>query len=193
MANSIFIFCSPAEVYKGMKERDVARAYERMAIQDYDKFVSFYEDYEKWKETSDITEIIGKKQSMPIVMQGFCAQDVSKFGNVEGIFVSSSFLFNPKNKQNPNALLPDLDIVEINGENNNLAAQEIERFYQQYGWRTSQFTEKIETLRVNSNLGSRYRGNEIQIYSPDDLIKVAKEIVGYDSQRLCWREQEEKR
>ena len=114
-AQNLTIFCNPASAYHGMREKEVARAYETMAVNEYDNLVKFFSAYEKWKEIPDFVDGFWKKENLHIRLQAFVGQEVERVGEVEGPLYSASYMFNPINPQKPKRLLPDLDVVSMDG------------------------------------------------------------------------------
>jgi len=186
------VFCNPAEAYKGMTEEQAAAEYKTMAVEDYDKFVEFLGWYDKFKLKRDVVvPKVAKKQEMDLLLTGFLMQGVKSFGpNVSGPFISSSYLFNPVNPQSRELILPDLDIVSIEGEGEYLgkAVSALTAFYNLYGWKTRAIPEtNFPTISVTPSRESRLKGYVV-IHDPIELRKTAHELVGYNSERLCWRE-----
>lgn len=189
---NLAVFCSPAESYKGMREREVVKVYRQMAIDGYDAFVRFSPDYENSKNIPDLVSDVGKKQGLRLSLQAFLGQDVEKFGDIQGEFISSSYLFNPFNPDKPKRLLPDLDVIDLCGENVEDVAEEVVDFYERHEWKTEVFFGEIPTKvfepSINSRLWKMQRKSHLRlaIHDLNSLREIAQRIVGYNPNKLCW-------
>ena len=98
----LIVFCNPGNAYKGKREHEVAIDYTSMAIDDYDKLVSFDKSYSDFVDTPDFETKIGKKRNKDLISTLFAQQPVIRVGSINLSFVSSSYLFNPEyNHKNP--------------------------------------------------------------------------------------------
>jgi hypothetical protein len=183
--SELIVFCNPQRVYAGEPEQDIARDYTKMAIEDYDKLVSFDKEYLHYVETPDYGSVVGKKNGRNLRLTLFAQQPMIKVGNIGESFTSSSYLFNPEST-NGELLLPDLDIVQISGAFQvRRAANTIGDFYKKFGWRTYVFEGTVgDRMKINS---ATNRFNQpIEILNPDVLREIAKEKVGYSLADLCF-------
>ena len=112
--SELIIFCNPKQVYSGKLEQEVARDYTKMAIEDYDKLISFDKKYMTFVETPDYETVVGQKNGRNLLLILFANQPMIRIGSINNRFKSSSYLFNPES-ENEEVLLPDLDIVQIDG------------------------------------------------------------------------------
>lgn len=189
---STFVFCVPGEAYGGRRERAAASAYKRMAIRGYDALVDFSRGYNKWKEHTDFKRYVGRKGNMELVVQGFVEQQVTRVGAVEGRLNSSSFLFNPINPQFPERMLPDLDVIQLDGERAQEAAQQIAEFYDIFRWKPTIFSGELPIITVNTSKGSRFLSmgehslRRLAVVDPSALGHLAQDIAGYNPQRIYW-------
>ncbi len=182
--SELIVFCNPRQVYAGKLELDIAREYTKMAIDDYDKLISFDEKYLPFVETPDYEFCIGKKGSRNLLLNLFAQQPMTRVGDVYENFKSSSYLFNPESKEE--LCLPDLDVVQIEGDYQvRDAAKTIKQFYESFGWEAYIFDGQIEERIVVNPISDRYDG-PIEIIPPGILREIAEETVGYDVEGLCF-------
>ncbi|MFC2142878.1 hypothetical protein ACFLQN_00595 [Candidatus Aenigmatarchaeota archaeon] len=183
--SELIVFCNPGQVYRGRSELDVARAYTEMAITEYDRLVGFRSDYSDHAETPDFEYVTGRKGGRDLQLTLFARQPMIKVGNVNAPFTSSSYLFNPT-IEHRDLLLPDLDIVQLDGPSQvRDAADAISEFYRDHGWTVHIFDGSVPKTTTVKPTSDRL-GGSIEIYSPDVLREIAKERVGYDKDRLCF-------
>ena len=187
----LIVFCNPGNAYKGKKEHEVAIDYTSMAIDDYDNIISFDKTYSKFVNTPDYKAKIGEKRNKDLILTVFAQQPVIRVGNINSSFVSSSYLFNPKHN-NPNyisdkeLLLPDLDIIQIEGFSKaKEAANIIKEFYEKYGWSVYIFDGTINKREKIQPTSKRF-DERLEIISPKALMSIAKEKVNYSLDDLCF-------
>ena len=183
--SELIIFCIPQQVYAGKPEQDIAKEYTKMAIEDYDRLISFDENYMPFVEAPDYGSVVGQKNERNLLLTLFAQQPMIRVGDINNNFLSSSYLFNPESSDE-GLLLPDLDIIQINGDSQvREAANTIKQFYEEFGWRAYIFEGKItERKEINPAYG-RYK-QPIEIIDPDVLREIAKEKVGYSLTDLCF-------
>src|SRR3989344_4985337 len=182
----LFVFCNPRETYRMMNEREAARTYTKMAIEDYDSLISFDKSYVPFLATPDKIDCAGEKENKTLFLTLFAQQQINRIGNMTRMFTSSSYLFNPEFLNTEGLLLPDLDVVQISGEKYaGRAARLIANFYRGYGWSTCILEGAIRKRLVTLN-NSRSLGN-VRIADYVDLVRLAHEHVGYDLERLCFK------
>ena len=183
--SELIIFCNPRQVYQGKLEQDVARDYTKMAIEDYDRLIFFDKKYMPFVETPDYETIVGQKNGKNLLLTLFANQPMIRVGTIDNRFQSSSYLFNPES-ESEDLLLPDLDIVQINGVSQvRDAANTIKQFYDKFGWQTYIFDGKISDKKEINPTSDRYN-HSIQIINPEILRDIAKEKVGYNPKDLCF-------
>lgn len=183
--SELIIFCNPKQVYSGKLEKDIDRDYTKMAIEDYDKLISFNEEYMPFVEIPDYESVVGQKNGRNLLFALFFNQPVIKVGHINSKFQSSSYLFNPKSIDE-SLLLPDLDIIQIEGVSQvRDAANTIKKFYEAFGWQTYIFDGKIEDKKEIKPTSNRYN-QSIQIIDPKILREIAKEKVNYNLTDLCF-------
>jgi len=183
--SELIIFCNPKQVYLGKLEQDVARDYTKMAIEDYDKLISFDKKYIPFVETPDYESIVGQKNGRNLLLTLFANQPMIRVGDINNKFQSSSYLFNPESSDE-DLLLPDLDIVQIDGVSQvRDAANSIKHFYEMFGWQAYIFDGKIEDKKEINPTSNRYN-QPIQIINPEILKEIAKEKVRYSLTDLCF-------
>lgn len=181
----LIIFCNPMQAYSRKLEQDVARDYTQMAIDDYDKLIHFDEKYMSFVETPDYQSITGQKNGRNLLLSLFANQPIIRVGDIDNRFQSSSYLFNPESNDEK-LLLPDLDIVQIEGIYQvRDAANIIEQFYEQYGWQVYIFDGKITDKKEISPNSNRFN-QSIQMINPEVLREIAKEKVNYSLTDLCF-------
>jgi len=193
------VFANPGETYRGMREADVAQAYRDLAIRDYDVFVEFSEGYKPFKEKPDVSQSsVSKKRNYPINLTAFISQEMLKVGNFDiyGTVLSSSYLFNPFNRQQPSRMLPDLEAVHIFGGEQEVksVSQELCRFYRERGWQPTLITADVPIIEVEASLNSRFatciplgrRDGSISIHDPQVLLGLARKHTTYDPNNLYW-------
>ena len=182
--SELIVFCNPQQVYEGKLEQDIAREYTKMAIDDYDKLISFDEKYMPFVETPDYEFAIGKKGNRNLLLTLFAQQPMTRVGDVYENFKSSSYLFNPESKEG--LCLPDLDVIQIEGNSQvRDAAKTIKQFYENFGWETYIFDGRIEERIVVNPISERY-DKSIEIIPPEILREIAEETVEYDLEELCF-------
>ncbi|MBT7296445.1 hypothetical protein HN836_02200, partial [Candidatus Woesearchaeota archaeon] len=183
--SELIIFCNPKQVYSGKLEQEVARDYTKMAIEDYDKLISFDKKYMTFVETPDYETVVGQKNGRNLLLILFANQPMIRIGSINNRFKSSSYLFNPES-ENEEVLLPDLDIVQIDGVSQvRSAANTIKQFYDKFGWQTYIFDGKITDKQEINPTSDRYN-HSIQIMNPELLRNIAKEKVDYNPKDLCF-------
>jgi len=181
----LIIFSMPKQVYVGKSEIDIAKEYTKMAIEDYDELISFDQKYMSFVETPDFESIIGRKNGRNLLLTLFANQPFIRVGDIYNKFQSSSYLFNPKSNIN-GLLLPDLDIVQIEGVTQvRAAANTIKRFYEEFGWQTYIFDGKIKERKEISPTSNRF-DTSIQIIDPNILREIAKEKLNYSLVNLAF-------
>lgn len=178
----ITLFCNPGDAYRGKPVDWVARAYTAMAIRDYDAFVTFDESYDP--ETPDHQRVLGAKGDRGIVFTLFAKQPIIRVGEVQGNFVSSSYLFNP-DTGSENLFLPDLDVVIMGGDGAGDAAGEIKRFYELHGWNVTATGQRIPRNLVLGPDDERFT-EAVSMPSPTILLTIAMQQAGYDPTRLAF-------
>ena len=187
----LIVFCNPGNAYEGKKEHEVAIDYTSMAIDDYDKLVSFDKTYSKFANTPDFETKIGKKRNKNLILTLFAQQPVIRVGNISSSFVSSSYLFNPEYHNfgyitDKELLLPDLDIIQIEGSSKTKeAANIIKKFYKKYGWSVYIFDGRINEREIIQPTSKRF-DELLEIISPEALMSIAKEKVNYNLNDLCF-------
>ncbi len=182
--SELIVFCNPQQVYRGKLEQDVARDYTKMAIEDYDKLISFDEKYMPFVETPDYDSNVGSKNGRSLLLTLFAQQPMIRVGNVHRNFQSSSYLFNPESDSE--LLLPDLDIVQLEGNSQiKDAAKTIKQFYEAFGWKAYIFDGKISDKQEITPTSSRLQ-KTIEIINPAILRYIAKEKVRYVLDNLCF-------
>jgi len=183
--SELIVFCTPLQVYAELLEQEVAGKYTKMAIEDYDSLISFDETYMPFVETPDYEFVVGQKNGRNLLLTLFAQQPMIRVEDIENNFLYSSYLFNPESSDE-DLLLPDLDIIQINGDSQvREAANTIRQFYENFGWRTSIF-EGIITDRIEINPTSGRYNQPIEIIDPDVLREIAKEKVRYSITDLCF-------
>ena len=183
--SELIIFCNPKQVYSGKLEQDIARDYTKMAIEDYDKLISFDQKYMSFVETPDYEPIVSQKNGRNLLLTLFANQPMIRVGNINNRFQSSSYLFNPESSDE-DLILPDLDIVQIEGVTQvRAAANTIKRFYEKFGWQTYIFDGKIKERKEISPTSNRF-DTSIQIIDPNILREIAKEKLNYSLVNLAF-------
>jgi len=183
--SELIIFCNPKQVYQGKLERDVARDYTKMAMEDYDKLISFDKKYLPFVEIPDYETVVGQKNGRNLLLTLFANQPMIRVGSIDNRFKSSSYLFNPESERE-DLLLPDLDIIQIDGVSQvKNAANKIKQFYDKFGWQTYIFDGNILDKKEINPTSDRYN-HSIQIINPEILRDIAKEKVGYNTKDLCF-------
>ncbi len=181
------LFCVPEKTYRGRPEREVAATYRGVSIVDFDLLVSFEEDYRKnFMEKPDYTAVVGKKGSRKLVLSSFVNQPVTQIGKVEQKLTSSSHLFNPTSiYEDEGLLLPDLDVIEIEGSSDvRDAVSGLKRFYKDSGWRVTALEGKLpQTVAIPP---SQRFSKPVSIVDPHYLLKIANEKTNYDPHRTCF-------
>ncbi|OIO61540.1 hypothetical protein COY26_05590 [Candidatus Woesearchaeota archaeon CG_4_10_14_0_2_um_filter_33_10] len=187
----LIVFCNPGNAYKGKREHEVAIDYTSMAIDDYDKLVSFDKSYSDFVDAPDFTIKVGKKRQKDLILNLFALQPVIRVGDINSSFISSSYLFNPK-YDNSNYItdkeifLPDLDIIQIdNFSKTKEAASIIKEFYEEYGWLTYIFDGRINEREIIQPTSKRF-DEFLEIIPPKTLMSIAKEKVNYNLDDLCF-------
>lgn len=187
--DKVILLCNPAEAYKDKKETEVARAYTKFAIEDYDKLVRFNPSYDATKP--DLEQLVWSKGGLKIKETVFAEQPITKVSDVDCSLISTSYLFNPECKLE-NLLLPDLDIVELRSEDKvQEAASKIKEFYEKAGWRVETYRGEIRKIKFAPDV-DKYNRERF----PDGLIlldeialtNLAEQLVSYNKSRLCFKE-----
>ncbi|MCK4634580.1 MAG: hypothetical protein KAT37_01780 [Candidatus Aenigmarchaeota archaeon] len=178
------VFCNPEDTYKGKSEEEVARIYTKMAIEDYDKLISFEESYMPHVETPDYVRKVSEKENRDLMLTLFAKQPVTRVGQIKSNFTSSSYLFNPASDSNQ--LLPDLDVIELEGgKDTENAAYEIASFYVDYGWSAAVVdTEILKTKNMKPD--SNRFGDSLEIKDPKSIINLAAFQVDYNKKKFCF-------
>lgn len=180
--DSIFLFCIPGEIYKGKSIEEVAKNYTKMAIEEYDSFVTFDPIYEPYKQIPDMRDFALKKEDRKIFRNLFLHQQMTRVGEIYGLVNSSSHLFNPEYSVE-DLFLPDLDVVEFHGRKIS-QAQEIKKFYESNGWKVCEY---YETIRRSIWIARKGRFSKAQeTVSVKSLLRIAEEKFGYNPKKLCW-------
>lgn len=179
------LFCNPGDVYRGKPEPEAALEYRKMAIEDYDRLISFEEPYMEFVEKADFTAKAGRKEGRDLNLTLFAMQPIIKVGAVINNFTSSSYLFNPQ-PVFEGLMLPDLDVIHIVGpQSAKDAAGEIKRFYESYGWAVYVSEGAvIEKIAINAN-PERFP-EPLLVFDPEILLGIAEEKAGYDREKLCF-------
>ena len=187
MNSERLIFCMPGGIYRGKSELQVAEGYTKMAIIDYDKLISFGEEYMPFVEVPDYEEVVSKKNGRNLLLTLFSQQKMIRVGGVKEDFISSSYLFNPSHSLKEDLLLPDLDIVQISGESFvDLAVKTIGDFYKRRGWEFKVIKRGFPSKK-SVKLEDNWRGlNKLEIFDPLELLVLSQDLVGYDPSLLCW-------
>ena len=87
---------------------------------------------------------------------------------------------------NKELLLPDLDIIQIEGfSKTKEAANIIKEFYEKYGWLTYIFDGRINEREIIQPTSKRF-DEFLEIISPKALMSIAKEKVNYSLDDLCF-------
>ena len=181
----LIIICNPEDAYREKLEQDVAREYTKMAINDYDRLVSFDQKYLPFVETPDYEANVGKKQGRNLTLTLFTQQPMIRIGDIQGSFISSSYLFNPESGHDE-LLLPDLDIIQIEGASQvREGADIIKAFYEKFGWKIFIYDGKITDIKKVKSPSERFE-DKIEIINPTALQELAKEKVGYSITDLCF-------
>jgi len=180
----LIILCNPAGAYSGT-EAEIAKAYTEAALGEYEAMA----DFKQGGGESDHVRVVGTKQGRDLTLSIYAQEKVTRMGGVRGDFATSSYLFNPASSDpeveaNADLCLPDLDVVTLRAETDELvAAQEVRAFYERHGWRVAIVesagmltTEKLTVPRLGP----------IEIFQPDALRQFAADYVGYDLKRLCF-------
>jgi len=184
--SSILLLCAPGDVYKGMSEKEVDRAYTQMAIKDFDRLVEFRPEYRPFMETPDATVVAGQKGDRKLVMSLFI-QPIIRIGNLEADIEAWSYLFNPESKY---GLLPDLDAIHLRkGNKVREAAEIIKEFYESYGWQTYILEDdlpKRDTMVGVNPERNLTPGDRVAIMSPSELRRIAYGKLNYSLDELCF-------
>jgi len=181
---SALIFCVPGETYKGKLEDQVAQEYKVMAMEEYDRFVSFNEDYIPFSQTPDFEIVVGKKYGKDLVLTIFADQIINRVGDIKAGFLSTSYLFTPRTEGG--LLLPDLDVIEIEGfARGKVVADSIKKFYEDHGWNVLVPISLKGYGKTIVNLGLERDNASVTLLKPSDLIGFAEKHLGYHGDKLC--------
>lgn len=181
----LILFCKPGEIYQNKLEKNISKEYQKIFVKEFDHLITFDEDYSEFLKTPDYQFVIGHKEKRDLGVKVFFNQPVKKIGRLKRDFLSSSYIFNPRSK-NKKLLLPDLEIVQLSGKALvKEGIQKIKKFYENNGWETYTFDEKIkEKMRVKPT-STRF-DEPIKILSPYELREIATEKLGYNPRKLCF-------
>ena len=188
----ITLFNCPGNVYRGKQEREVAELYTNMASHGYDALIKFEPNYaSEFVQTPDHTERIGKKQNKDLDYTIFSKQPVISVGGNRVSLISSSNLFTPEchlvtSEGNP-LYLPDLEVIEIAGSMNDIdkMVSGIKDLYAgQNVWTVNVYANQLPKKNVKG-AGNRFSG-EIEVLEPMTLKEIAKNLFGYEMDRLCF-------
>lgn len=188
------MFCFPDKAYFGLSEFEAAIKHRQFAIDGFDSVVKFREGYNS--EIPDVEGEIPNRFGRDLEFVVFHNQPVLSVGGYfPNHLVSSNYLFGPKAEdervvKDENLFLPGFDVVCFEGEDFAVtnAANRIKSFYsKEGGWEVRDFKKWIEILRVipEGRSKERWGEREINIHSPEGLLRIAKEF-GYDSAKVCW-------
>ena len=180
----LFVFCNPQNAYKRMSRSEISDKIDRLTIE-YDRLLSFRDDYLEHSETSDYESIVNQKENMALFITIFHNQPVTAIGDIRDFFTSSSYIFNPREREDSELLLPDLDVVWLKANIfSDQGAKEISRFYESHGWRTHVFDGSVSKIMLPCY--SEREDDEIEVFDPKELRIIASQKVGYDLERLCF-------
>jgi hypothetical protein len=181
------LFCVPVNTYRGRPEKEVSAVYAGISVVDFDKLVSFDKDYKKnFMEKPDYTAIVGKKGNRKLILSSFVNQPVTHIGKIKQELTSSNHLFNPTSiYEDENLLLPDLDVIEIEGASDlREAVRGLKRFYENNGWKVTAFEGKFpQTIQIPP---SQRFSKPVSIVNPHLLLKIANEQTNYNPYRTCF-------
>jgi len=183
----ITLVASPGTSLRDIGETQVVRRYGRLN-KDYDALITFDPSYSPFKDKPDFVRFVGQKARRDMYLCAFLKQPLIKVGNLTGNFVSSSFLIGPRTKTRSGRPLPDLDVVELEGDNSLEAVRIIAEFYHRNGWRTYlDTTNGVEKKVVDIPTSDRKElegVRSIEIPDLDDLRYIAKRRLGHPPNRL---------
>lgn len=183
---NVTLFCNPGNAYKGMSEQEAARAYTKMAIEEFDALVLFSPDYEPFKEKPDLVMKVMEKGGRKLNLTLFENQSWARIGRMENHVFSSSYLFNPETGLE-GMLLPDLDVVVISSLSDSRASEaglEIIKFYNSHGWEVGMCAGFIN--KISASLNPERFGKPAKILDPAALIERARQLTDYDKEKLCF-------
>lgn len=179
------LFCVPENTYRSRPEREVAAIYAGISIIDFDLLVSFEETYRKdFMEKPDYTAVVGRKGSRKLILSSFVNQPVTHIGKVQQKLISSSHLFNPTSIYE-GLLLPDLDVIEVEGVSDaREAVRGLKRFYEGSGWQVTALEGKLpQTVTIPP---SQRFSKPVSIVDSHLLLKIANEQTNYNPYRTCF-------
>lgn len=180
----ILLFCHPGNTYKDKYMDDVYLQYFEIT----DKLFS---DIIPQTGFMDLCE---KKLRVPGKLSRHLLIHEGLDTGVKGINVDfniSTYSFQILEPPSDPFNLPDLDIFCVEGEKYvNPAINTIKKYYEANSWKTALYYEpkenplqKPQAVRVEKN-GQKKDDSEIQIFSPYELIRIASNIVGYDTKKI---------
>ncbi|MFH0869498.1 MAG: hypothetical protein V1866_00395 [archaeon] len=198
MIHHFTIICAPGDKYRQMTELQAAKHYTDMAIGAFDKQVTFGEEYLMFKDQADLVVPSFTKQGVEIILSLYANQPVKRIGDIEGDFVSSSYMFNPEPRtqgcKKKGLILPDLDIVLLKGGSQTPeAALTIAKLYLRNGWEAFIEPGEIERTRRMPIDNTRFGQTIIDMAVPQNIFELANKRIGYDLERLCYRTSQKQR
>ena len=167
----------------------------------YDELVEFDPQYAKRRvwfdgevrdqvDVPDYVETVGEKNGLELKVSCFVSQPMMKVGDVEGEFISTSYLVGPEKNLGDGLFLPDIDIIEMTGPDGKKtldAVFEIAKFYQNVmGWQP-RVDEGFFNIRHDVDLFSNRFRKPQSIADVERVLALAAKMTNYDLENLCFK------
>ncbi len=179
----------PGRAYSGMEGMEVAKSYMKMASTDYDNLIKFNPEYEPLQDNEDYHEIVlgGPKKDFELFV--FYRQHIVKAGDLESNVISTSnvMLLGSEKVEREVMWFPYIEAIEVEGDKNYVSdfASEVSKLYvEKNKWKMYFCDDKIKTKKVDC-LTDRF--NQINILDCKEIIKIAEEKMGFDSNKVSWK------